>query len=261
MRIRFNRVAMAVCAAAIALPSAAAFAVTDSSSAATATAAIDWSTFTSQVFDVNPLDGVVSALTWGALNTGVNVIAGSYTGDYSSDWTTSVSATQDLGYASADASNVFAGLTSIPTSDVTAWSNRSGDFTLTAKSIAVFSVDADTFIDMSQPVGGGAYAWTQLRVEGTGPFGTDNQHSYGEKIVWADGTPLHDSGKLYAIFTNLNDSDMTGSVSGFAQVSSYGGASVAAVPEAQTWAMLVVGLGLVGLRLSGRARKPSIRLG
>lgn len=260
MATQLNKIAMALSAITLALPSAGAFAIV---TAPVATASIDWSTFSTQVIDVNPLDSVLSVLTWGTYRSEVNADAGVYADDFSSNWTASLSAVDGVASAAADTSSLTAQFSAAPSSlNAVAGSNRNADFIITAKTIAVFSVDASTYIDMNVPMNGGAYAWAQLQADGVGPFGTDSQHSSGDKIAWATGigSPVTDSGKLYASFINLTDSDMSGSVAGFSQVNTYGVAAVAAVPEAQTWAMLVVGLGLVGLRFRTSGRKGGVRL-
>jgi hypothetical protein len=258
MHTHLKTIAAALCAATLALPSGIALAIVTPP----ATASIDWSTFSVQVFDMDPSDSITSALTWNYQSTWVSADAGASVSDSAFGspplaWISTLSVADGVASAMANASSLNAEFSASPAS-LNAWaqSNRDGGFSLTANTLAIFSVDASAYIDMNAPINGSAYAWARLGADGVGPFGTDSQHSYGDKIAWANGVgnpPVTDAGKLYATFTNLTGSGMNGTVFGFATVNRYG--FIPVVPEPETWAMLLVGVGLVGWRLQGCAHR------
>ena len=218
-----------------------------SAPSAAAYANIDWSTFTVQIIDIN--GGTGGALTWtNGKTSDVNADAGNYANNSSSDWSTYLSVIDDVASSSTDATSINANFSTSPTSlNAYAQANRFGYFTLTANTMAIFSVNANTNIDMSKPLNGDAYAWAALDADGVGPFGTDLQHGGTSKIAFAAGvgSPVTDNGKLYATFTNLTAVDMDGTVHAFTQVNKYGVIAFA-VPEPETYAMMLAGLGLVG---------------
>ena len=107
-----------------------------------------------------------------------------------------------------------------------------------------FTVNASTYIDLPIPLNGDAYSWATFNVEGTGIFGTLDQHGTAEKISRAFESPSTKSGTLQVSFANLSNGEITGKLSAYTAVDSYG--FIPAVPEPETYAMLLAGLGLMG---------------
>ncbi len=211
-----------------------------------ADAYIDWSTFAIQIIDIN--GGTGGSLSWTFQSSDVYVDAGSSVSNNSADWSTPLSAADGVAMANADVSSLQASFSTPPASlNAYAQANRYGYFSLTANTMAIFSVEASAYIDMNDPINGDAYAWAALDADGVGPFGTDLQHGGTSKLAWAAGAgfPVTDSGKLYATFINLTNADMDGTVHAFTQVNKYGVIAVA-VPEPETYALMLAGLGLVG---------------
>jgi hypothetical protein len=216
-----------------------------------ASASIDWSTFSWQVFDTNPSDGVTAALTWNAQPSDVSTnVDNSYKNFNSSDWTSPISAVDGVASATVvSGGNLQATFSSLPTTlNANAWANHNGYFTLSANTLVTFSVMANTSIEMNSPINGSAYAWSGLDAYGPGPYGQANQNqtSSGSKISWASGlgNPVNDIGGINALFFNGTGSAMDGTIHAYANVTSYG--FIPAVPEPDTYGMMLVGLCLVG---------------
>jgi hypothetical protein len=224
---------------------------------ASAVATIDWSTFAFSVVDLNLADGITAELTWisntsNEANTS-NADANAGTGDYqyAPDWTTSIVAVDDVTSANAEENSLYATFSTSPTNlNAYAQATRNGYFTLTANTLVTFSVAASTYIDMNVPINGSAYAWAGINADGVGFNGLDSQHAGTSKVAWANedingiSIPSIDAGKVYASFINLTNEDMEGQVSAFAQVHKDG--FIPVVPEPETYALMLAGLGLVG---------------
>lgn len=239
--------ALAACIAVAGLGSAHAVVATPAASAT-----VDWSSFSYQLFSFgNP----TPTLTLDSLTQNTNIYAqqSENASDGAADWTTGpLSVTDGVATASATSGMLSAQFTSLPpVPNLSAQSSRSGSFVLSANSYVVFSVNVDTTINMTAPTGGGAYAWSYLSAEGQDMFGgVDTQRSTTDKISWAAGlgTPVQNSGTLYATFANLTAGDLSGTINAFAQVNSYGATIVFVpeVPEPGTYMMLLAGLALLG---------------
>lgn len=202
-----------------------------------ARARIDWTGFTYTLFDLNPLDGVTPLLTWSSRSTSVHATDNGLTWDYDSaaDWTTPISATQGPAHARADGSELYAWIDSgLGFGEAAA--DRVGDFTLSANTLVLFKATATVAIYT-----GGEYASAFMEAHGVGPSGMGHQNSWSHLYVDLHSSSTSASGPLYASFLNQTSSDLDGSF--------YAAVSVAAVPEPETWAMLLAGLGLVGLQL------------
>lgn len=223
-----------------------------------ASASIDWTTFGYQVFGLN--GNTNPTFSFDVPSQSTNVYNNS-TGDYSQDWSSPLSATEGVAFASASADALVAQFTSHPTVPVNnATAQRYGQFTLGSDAYVVFSVNAAASIDMNDPQGGDAYAWAYLTAEGPDMFGgPDTQSASTQKLVFANGlgNPLSQSGKLIASFSNLSGGDLIGTLNAAAITSSYGGTIIyLPVPEPGVNMMLLVGLALVGTMVSRRRSTP-----
>ncbi|MCY7308350.1 MAG: PEP-CTERM sorting domain-containing protein [Rhodoferax sp.] len=216
-----------------------------------ATASIDWATFNVQAFGVSGNSSPSFIFDTGSQNTYVNINFPG-TSDSAGDWTSTLSVVGGVNSASSSASTLLSQFTSHPTVPENGSSvSRNGTFTLGSNSMVVFSVFASASIDMNAPLGGAAYAWAFLTAEGPDMFGgLDRQSSSTQKLVFAEGfgTPLVQSGKLFASFTNLSNGDIVGNLNANAIINSYGGTIVIVpgIPEPGTSAMLLAGLALLG---------------
>jgi len=213
-----------------------------------ASATFDWASFEYQVLSIGgPLDGG-HQLTWLNQSTDVSADNFEFVSDGSADWESLLNVVVGVAAAGASNSGLSAEFTQIPTSlNAYAQSNRYGSFTISAKSLVTFSVNASVSIDMSMPLNGNAYAWAVLDVDGPGFGGDENspQHSGTQKLTFAQGLgmPQAQSGKLLASFINTTNEDMSGTLRAFATVSSYG--FIAVVPEPESYALMLAGLGLM----------------
>lgn len=209
-----------------------------------ASSTIDWGSFQVQIFDTDMTDGITAAISW--TNKGSNVGAfeglGSYTS--SSDWGSTITVTDGVANGYASSSLLASTFPSPPTGlNANSYASRYGDFSVTANTVLLFSVNASTSIDLAIPLNGSAYAWATLDVYGTNG---DTQHGTASKISWAAGlnNPIQDSGLMKAYFVNLSGADATGNLNVGTSINSYG--FIPAVPEPETYAMLLAGLGLMG---------------
>jgi len=202
-----------------------------------AEASIDWSQFKVTLFDLDPADNIGPLLSWD--DEQGSVWAHDYnTWDHvsASDWTSPISAS--LGAASASADSDFFLVASITGGGYgTSNTYRNGEFTLSAKTLAVFSAPAMAAINGSQ----GSYAVAQLSVSGPGAFGSGHQnaHSLVDAYDWDWGPVLSDSGILNVSFVNLTNGNLAGQF----HASAY---AAAPIPEPEAYALLLAGLGLVG---------------
>ncbi len=203
-----------------------------------AEASIDWSSFTVRLFDLNPLDNIAPGLTWAP---GSQYSSVSATNDPSSQWsvggsahgwTSPISAAQGPATASADASTLAAW---VAAGSGFGWAHslRSASFTLTANSMVLFSAPATATYSVSD-----ANSSAYLSVWGDGAMGTGNQTSYSS-VNAGHWTGPSQSAVLSASFVNLTNNDLGGTL--YANAYAY-----APVPEPETYALLLAGLGLVG---------------
>ncbi len=205
----------------------------------------DWDTYRVQISHVGNSEG---SITWNEASRSSSVSAndGTYNSFSSGDWTTSLNADEGIAHGFANQYTLQSTFTGIPSGlNAYADARRYGEFTLAANTIVTFTVNANTYINLPTPTGGDAYSWATFNVEGTGIFGTLEQHGTAEKISWAHDGVGTNSGTLQVSFMNLSNSEITGKLTAYTAVNSYG--AVAAVPEPETYAMLLAGLGLMGL--------------
>lgn len=135
------------------------------------------------------------------------------------------------------------------------WSNT---FTLSAYTAVIFTGNATTFATATAAYNSGATSeWAQGQVFITGSIGNGNNLSSGTASFsayadnWGNGSFDDEGGLLFLTLTNGTSNSLDGSFYGYA--SSWGESTVTAVPEPETYAMLLVGLGVIGF--AGRRRQ------
>lgn len=226
----------------ITLAAATVFGVSVNAHAAPAAeASIDWSQFTIQLFDLNPLDNVTPLLTWNLNGRGNRVDAGNnplWTGwvhNSAGDWATPLSATSSPANASADG-NALSVWVDSGAGFGYASANRWGGFTLSANTLVLFSAPAMVAISTAED---GFYAGAYFYVSGIGVYGTGQQSTTGNVYVYGWSSSLADNAMLTSNFINLTGGDLDGQFSAYANAS-------APVPEPEAYAMMLAGLALVG---------------
>lgn len=140
-------------------------------------------------------------------------------------------------------------------------------FTLSAKSFAVFSVNASVATAVTASVDGDALAEAHaaIRVFGTGPSdpgsfisecscgsGLQDVQDSLQRQSFLAGEDQNTAGTLVVIFTNNTNTDKIGFFS--AEASVYGFSSVAVVPEPEKYALFLAGFGLVAAMVRRRTR-------
>jgi len=208
-------------------------------SAATAEATIDWSSFTVRLLDLDPADGITPSITW---TNQYSYTYASVGGDYensplATDWSspTGFSATTTSANADSDLLSAFA--SSGPAGAWTSVSaNRDGYFDLSANTAVIFSVAGTVAFDPLE-----TSADIVMQVFGTGAFGLGTQQSRFALINYDYGADPTQSGAIATSFVNLTSGTLTGSLLTYAYV------SAAPVPEPESYAMFLAGLGLMGL--------------
>ena len=132
-----------------------------------------------------------------------------------------------------------------------------GDFTLTANTRVVFSAFANLNVNVDAPAIEFGAAQASVLVEGPEPDGSGFQTN-GEFLFLDIGgidfaQRFSNSDLLIASFTNLTGGNLAGQ---FGREAAVVGNSASVVPEPETYAMMVAGLGLLGFMLRRRARLP-----
>jgi hypothetical protein len=206
-----------------------------------AVASIDWSTFSAQVFDLTPLDNIAAGLTWTYQDTSVTVTNSQNTSSVN-DWTTSLSLSSSHEDASADASFLVASLFAIPNPPGGfgfASAGRYGDFSLTPGTLVLFTVH----VDLEATGNENNQAYANMNVWGPDALNTGGNQSANSSLSAGAWSPANQvSGTLSTSFVNLSNANMTGGINVFGEVQGY----TAPIPEPETYALLLAGLGLVG---------------
>jgi len=199
-------------------------------SAPLASATIDWSSFTVTLYSLNP--EFTPTISFSDEYTYIHADNSSgLVYDYAYDWTTSLSAISGPAEAMADATALHAATFGVGIAS----SFRQAGFTLSPMTLAVFSAYA------SAEIAGGidASANVSLGTSGPGASGSGWQHSYAYIHLSDWGGIYSDSGTLTTSFLNLTGGDMAGNLYANAYAS-------APIPEPETYALMLAGLGLVG---------------
>jgi hypothetical protein len=214
---------------------------------ATATATIDWTSFSFYLVDTNPLDGIDAAFQWTSTGTDTFAKSGSAVDSASvSGHVDALSATGSV-IAMANDDVLQVSVAGEPSShEIRAYSQRGYEFSLSANTIAVFSVTGTGSVaDMTGFESGSAYGG--IAVSGpnvSGVVGGSLQNSSGYFSA-SPGSPANET--MFAVFSNQTGETMNGSMQIHASLYFYNATPTAPVPEPGTWAMLGAGLGLLGL--------------
>lgn len=139
-------------------------------------------------------------------------------------------------------------------------------FTLSPNTLAVFRAQAnavaDTTLGYHPVIGSGEYAYASAYMQGSISSGTSSNNGSGSQSATAyysytcigsvcsyGGTSSTASGSIGFALSNLTNSDAHGHLYLSADV--YGYSNIASVPEPESWALMVAGLGLVGFAKRG----------
>ncbi|MEW9899159.1 PEP-CTERM sorting domain-containing protein [Chitinivorax sp. PXF-14] len=227
-----------------------------------ASASIDWSSFTVSIYDINPLDGETPSVNFsdaskwsGAYNfTNLSSVASS---DYRSSWTPTpaLSAISSFANGYANAGNSDSSISSnanmtAPLADVwniNSYASKSANFTINGMAAVVFSAHYsliahdDNLADDNRANASVIFYSGLTESDGT---------QYGYSQTSAGITDGSKSGTLRLAFVNTDGTPMHGyfGANATAQV----GASVAPVPEPSEYLMMLSGLGLVGFAVRRR---------
>lgn len=247
------RTALASGLAALGLLTAGAAHATVAPAGLTATASVDWTSFSFYLVDTDPTDGIAPAFEWINPNTDTYVRAGGVSdSDYQSGHVDALAAVGSV-QAFANAEVLYASATGTPSSgEVWAYAQRGYDFTLSANTIAIFSVNGmGSVTDTTGFASGNAYGGISVNgpnVSGLADGPLQNSSGYFSASL---GSPT--SQTMFAVFSNRTGDTMNGSMAIYASVYFSNPTPPAPVPEPETWAMLAAGLGLLGL--AARRRK------
>lgn len=259
---------------------------------ASAQASIDWSGLQVKIVDLDSSDGITPTLTWSGQSTGANAYAnnanpaaGASAGNSISSWSSAFGNNAVTPYATgtynASATAISAGATAhgnyaatsctlyycFPqTNTASSSNNRSGSFTMTGKGIAIVSLPwsiqasanpgstAPTYPYYYNSTNAGATA--NLSATYTTAGGTTVQaysnNSVGNPYYYYSSTPYSSSKSGTFSFAIYDDSGVTLTGNLYADLSTSATAILSPVPEAQTWGLMLAGLGLLGLRLRRR---------
>lgn len=212
-----------------------------SQASVSAEATIDWSTLDITLIDLDPDDGIATSMTWFDETSSV----GAWQADGWQDveeatdsWASTISAATTDALATAAPSALQATVEDVINGD--AFAHRIGHFALSANTAVTFSLEA------SYALLPGGWAYTSVRAELPGVFDVD---SLGPEQPYDTGLPYSGRGILTVSLTN----DTTETLNGTFEANAY--VQVTAIPEPETYALFLAGLGLIGLL----ARRPRMQ--
>lgn len=212
------------------------FCLQSHAAAPVAEANIDWTSFSYQLFDLDPLDGVAASLTWGG--QGSSTSAGYFGYSASDDWSFPLQSADGVSYATANEGGLAA-VTSSNNTVVDAYAHRWGDFTLSAKTLVVFSVSGSVSVVGDSDFA--AYRSAAVRLNVTGyDIDTYFASQSGLSVGQYYGGPSNKSGIMSLSFVNLTDSGRTAYMYAYAQAD-----AAAPIPEPHTYGLMLAGLAVM----------------
>ncbi|WP_217424528.1 PEP-CTERM sorting domain-containing protein [Nitrogeniibacter mangrovi] len=212
--------------------------------AASSSAQIDWSTFSVELVDLDTLDGTAPSINWTSKYSWASVTDEAVR-DEAPSWTTGVQAAYGTSLAVVNDTSNYAETSTVFGSPFLQYglAERGGYFELSQNTSAIFKVSGKYATQVDNP-DETISAWIGLFVSGPGEEGSGTQFD-GATIGWNGYvyTPHSDEGTIAVTFTNLSSSSLSGRL----HTEAYASAYVAAVPEPESYAMLLAGLSLMGL--------------
>lgn len=245
-----------------------------------ATATIDWGSFNVQIIDLNLLDGITPMFTWTSQSGGANTSTSSYA-DGGSDtaastrnannWTKVLSANSSTPNAQASAQRNLTSLsaTSTTQSSITDDPNvmgsnsasasavNSGYFSLTGAGIALITLNWSAGVN-TQNSDWNNNSTANVSISGNYSDGlyTNGSASSGVNLYSWWGGPQSAASTFALAVTNTGVGTTTGNFNANISTSSTSpvtyGVITEAVPEPETYAMLLAGLGLIGFMVRRR---------
>lgn len=231
--------------------------------ATSASASLDWNALTFTIIDTNPLDGLTPTLTWTspfsqAYSYGYNTATGEhqYDSPYAYDFSTPLSSGLSFSNAGGNVSVNAASLSASSAASaavagsgggvfVQEYATGQGSFTLSGAGIAYISLPYSISVhgtggDVAEYSTASAYLYGYA----SSPAGSSTSYSGNQQLVSYSVGDASQTGNLGFALTNFSS---TASVSGnvFAYAYTTSQAPIAAVPEPQSYAMLLAGLGMV----------------
>ena len=217
-----------------------------------ARAAIDWSSFSLQLFDLNTLDGVTPHFRWTSQTSSAFVqdaTLGSVS-DGSPDWSTQAIALSGAQRGVAGTSLIEASVSTRQTFEATSIATRSGYFVLSANTVAVFNAASSLSVVSDSQSETSAFAQAYLSsyaIDSNGKIAT--QRSFSEFVAADDGSrPPIAGGTLAVSFTNATALEANGVFEANVHVF---GSNASPVPEPHAIGLLLSGLALT----TGLARR------
>lgn len=210
-----------------------------------AEANIDWTSFSYQLFDLDPLDGVAASLTWDIQGSGTTTNV--WNPGSTSDWTSTAQSTNDVSVASATESALNVSYYGYQYDYLGSSTYRYGSFTLSAMTLVVFTVDGSVSLAGVTDPSANAGGWVQLSVNDDDSVPTS--YSYSELYLSTYESVLNKSGVLTTSFVNLTESGKTAQMGALAQL--YVNAPV---PEPHTYGMMLAGLAVMAQVARRRCR-------
>ncbi len=202
-----------------------------------AEASIDWTSFSYQLFDLDPFDGVAPSLAWGDRGSITNTGDGTY--DYAYDWSSPAESSNGVSVASVTESSLTVSNYGYRINNLYGSSaQRYGDFTLSAMTLVVFEVAGSMSVAAVSNPSALAGASVQLSVS---DYNLD-PYSFNYSVLNVSNYDalLSKSGVLTTSFANITGAALTAQMGAYVQLY-----VSAPVPEPHAYGMLLAGLAVV----------------
>lgn len=245
---------------------------------ATASSSASLTDFSWTLIDLNTADGIAPTLTFAGQSYVYTYTYNSSLGTTDSHDAAGTSVMDPISSSSSDGHSVSSAAitaTSLSTSGHTSGSSTGGQygyyqgtaylnnyysssFTLSPFTAVIFQGTATTAATTTAPYDGlhPEWAYGDVQINGSLSYGNNNQSASASFSAYSDntsGTFYAESGPLALSFINPTGNAVNGSLYGAVQ--SYGYSYAAAVPEPETYAMLLAGLAVVGTLSRRRQRR------